>query len=307
MNMTILETDRREFLKTTAKGSVALILGFYFPVRGSGQDIADSRIFRPNAWIRITPDNQITVLTEIPEMGQGPRTVDTMMLAEELEADWTTIRVEQAPVIPETYQNLKTGGSGGTGTAWGYMRKVGAQAREMLLTAAAQNWGVEKKDCRAENNTVVHAPSGRRVKYGELVATASKLPVPKADAVVLKSPAEFRVIGKSMPRVDVPNKVDGSAGFGIDVRVPGMLFAVVARCPHFGGKLRQSCPGCSRRFSDCAPRLSSEARTQHQHGRWGGHSSRLDMVCYSGPQGVEGLLEQGIKWTRDNRSPQQPA
>jgi isoquinoline 1-oxidoreductase beta subunit len=239
MDMTTqLEIDRREFLKTTAKGSVALILGFYLPVRGSGQDIPDSRVFRPNAWIRITPDNQITVLTEIPEMGQGPRTVDTMMLADELEADWSTIRVEQAPVIPEIYQNLSTGGSGGTGSAWDYIRKVGAQAREMLLTAAAQKWGVEKKDCRAENNTVVHGPSERRLSYGELVETAAKLLAPKAESIPLKPPSAFRFIGKPVPRVDLPSKVGGSAMFGIDVRVPGMLFAVVARCPHFGGKLQ---------------------------------------------------------------------
>jgi len=230
--------SRREFLKTSANGSVALILGFYLPVRGSGRDIPDSRVFRPNAWVRITPDNQITVLTEIPEVGQGPRTVDTMMLADELEADWSTIRVEQAPVIPEIYQHLHTGGSGGTGSAWDYMRKVGAQAREMLLTAAAQQWGVDKKDCRAENSAVVHGPSGRRFRYGELVATASKLLAPKAESTPLKSPSEFHFIGKSMPRVDVPSKVDGSGVFGIDVRVPGMLFAVVARCPHFGGTLQ---------------------------------------------------------------------
>jgi isoquinoline 1-oxidoreductase subunit beta len=232
------QVTRREFLKTSANGSVALILGFYLPIRASAQNVHDRQVFRPNAWIRITPDNQITVLTEIPEMGQGPRTVDTMMLADELEADWSTIRVEQAPVIPETYKNLKTGGSGGTGTAWDYVRKVGAQARETLLAAAAQQWGVDKKDCRAEKSTVVHGPSGRRLTYGDLVETASKLPVIRADGIALKSPAEFRFIGKSMPRVDLPSKVGGSAMFGIDVRVPGMLFAVVARCPHFGGKLQ---------------------------------------------------------------------
>jgi isoquinoline 1-oxidoreductase beta subunit len=233
-----LEIDRREFLKTTAKSSAALVLGFYLPVRASAQDVSDDRAFRPNAWIRITSDNQITVLTEIPEMGQGPRTVDTMMLADEIEADWSTIRVEQAPVIPETYKNLKTGGSGGTGTAWEYMRKVGAQAREMLLIAAALRWGVDKKDCRAENSTVVHSSSGRRVTYGELVETAAKLPEIKADGIALKPSRDFRFIGKPIPRVDVPSKVDGSAGFGIDVRVTGMLFAVIARCPHFGGKLQ---------------------------------------------------------------------
>jgi isoquinoline 1-oxidoreductase beta subunit len=126
-----LEIDRREFLKTTAKSSAALVLGFYLPVRASAQDVSDDRAFRPNAWIRITSDNQITVLTEIPEMGQGPRTVDTMMLADEIEADWSTIRVEQAPVIPETYKNLKTGGSGGTGNCMGiHAQGWGASARD---------------------------------------------------------------------------------------------------------------------------------------------------------------------------------
>jgi len=235
---TELEMARREFLKATAKGSVALILGFYLPMQGAAQDVPDHQGFRPNAWIRITSDSQITVLTEIPEMGQGARTVDTMMLADELEADWSKIRVEQAPVIPETYKNLHTGGSGGTGTAWDYMRKVGAQAREILLIAAAQQWGVEKKDCRAESSTVVHGPSGRRVSYGELVETASRLPAIKADGIALKPPSNFRFIGKPVPRVDLPSKVDDSAMFGIDVRVPEMLFAVVARCPHFGGKLK---------------------------------------------------------------------
>ena len=232
------EIDRREFLKATAKHSAALILGFYIPTGVSAQNSSVHRVFEPNAWIRITSDNQITVLTEIPEMGQGPRTVDTMMLAEELEADWSTIRVEQAPVIPETYKKLSTGGSGGTGWAWDYMRKVGAQAREMLLTAAAQRWRVDKKECRAANSTVVHGPSGRRLTYGELVEAAATLPEIKADGLALKPPRDFRFVGKPIPRVDLPGKVDGTAGFGIDVRVPGMLFAVIARCPYFGGKLQ---------------------------------------------------------------------
>jgi isoquinoline 1-oxidoreductase beta subunit len=232
------EINRREFLKTTSKTGVALILGFYLPVGAFAQHVPDNRIFSPNAWIRITSDNRITVLTEIPEMGQGPRTVDTMMLADELEADWSAISVEQAPVIPDTYKNLSTGGSGGTSTAWDYMRKVGAQARGMLLTAAAQRWGVDKKDCRAENSTVVHGASGRRCTYGELVETAGRLSDSKADAIPLKSSREFRFIGKPIHRVDLPSKVDGSAEFGIDVRVHEMLFAVIARCPHFGGKLQ---------------------------------------------------------------------
>jgi isoquinoline 1-oxidoreductase subunit beta len=242
----VIETDvnRREFLKTGAAGSAGLILGFYLPPRRSRGQAAQadgSQIFKPNAWIRITPDNQITLLVEKPEMGQGPRTVVPMMIADELEADWSTIRIEQAPTIPEIYKGLSTGGSGGVEDTWPSMRKVGAQAREMLIQAAVEQWGaaqpVERKDCRAENGTVVHVPSGRRLTYGALVETATKLPEIKADSIALKSPKDYRYIGKPIPRTDVPSKVDGSASFGIDVRVPGMLYAVIARCPHFGGKL----------------------------------------------------------------------
>jgi isoquinoline 1-oxidoreductase beta subunit len=228
--------NRRTFLTASATGGAALILGFYIHYRGSEGLGSGSRVFKPNAWIRITQDNQITVLVEIPEMGQGPRTADTMMLAEELEVDWSTIRVEQAPVILETYHNLVTGGSGGIETAWGYMRKVGAQAREMLLMAAANKWAVGRNECRAEAGTVIHKPSKRHLTYGELVESAAKLPEIKGENIPLKRPQDFRLIGKPVPRVDLPSKVDGSAVFGIDVRLPGMLFAVIARCPYFGGK-----------------------------------------------------------------------
>jgi isoquinoline 1-oxidoreductase subunit beta len=235
------EIGRRDFLKAGVTRGAALVLGFYLPARRGQAQVppsAGDELFKPNAWIRMTTDNQITVLVEIPEMGQGPRTADTMILAEELEADWSTIRVEQAPVIPEVYHHLITGGSGGVGTAWSYLRQAGAQARELLRDAAAQQWGVQKSQCRAGNSAVIHTPTGRRFTYGELVETASKLPTsPKTDTTPLKQPKDFRLIGKPIPRVDVPSKVDGSAGFGIDVRVPGMLFAVIARCPHFGGKL----------------------------------------------------------------------
>jgi len=224
--------SRRTFLATGSLTGAALVLGFY--VRHKYTASHGQAEVNPNAWLRITPDNQITVLVEIPEMGQGPQTVDTMMLAEELEADWSKIRVEQAPVIPDTYKKLSTGGSHGTAYAWSYMRKVGAQAREMLIATASQRWGVAKSECRAEESTVMHVPSGRRLRYGELVAAAMKLPVPRADEIKLKDPKDFRVIGRPTQRVDVPGKVDGSAKFGIDVRVPGMLFAVIALCRHFG-------------------------------------------------------------------------
>jgi len=161
-----------------------------------------------------------------------------MMIAEELEVDWSTIHVEQAPTIPSIYQGLRTGGSGGVASTFIPMRQAGAQAREMLVTAAAGQWKAKKKDCIAENGTVVHSPTNRRLSYGELVEAASELPLINPDEITLKQPKDFRFIGKPLPRTDVPSKVDGSAGFGIDVRVPGMLFAVIARCPSFGGKLQ---------------------------------------------------------------------
>jgi isoquinoline 1-oxidoreductase beta subunit len=236
---TEIDVTRREFLKSGATTGAALVLGFYLPACGRAErpGSAESNVFEPNAWLRITPDNQITVLVELPEMGQGPRTVNAMLIAEELEADWSTIRVDQAPTLPNIYKHLVTGGSGGVKAIWVPMRKVGAQAREMLRAAAAQKWGADTRDCRAENGTILHVPSGRRLTYGELVETASKLPLIKPDDLPLKQPADFRLIGKPMPRIDTPSKVEGSAVFGIDTRVPGMLFAVIARCPHFGGKL----------------------------------------------------------------------
>ena len=220
---------RREAMQTGA----ALVLAFYLPARGR----AGSANRSVNAWISISPENQVTLLTETPEMGQGTRTANAMMLAEELEVDWSAIQVQQAPTIPALYKHLTTGGSGGTSSTWLPLRQAGAQARELFLTAAAQLWNCREADCRAENGAIIHIPTGRRARYGDLVQTASKLPVPELSKVLLKDPKDFRIAGKPVARLDTPAKVDGSAVFGLDVRVPGMLFAVIARCPHFGGKL----------------------------------------------------------------------
>jgi len=218
---------RRDLLKTSA----AFVVGFRLSATPTAGD------FAPNGWIRVSPDNRIAVIVEVPELGQGPRTADVMLLADEMEADWASIQVEQAPVVSGIYSHLATGGSGATREAWKYMRVAGAQARETLVTAAAKQWSVPREECRAEQGTVVHTPSSRRLTYGELVETASKIPVADPARVGLKKPSEFRLIGKAMLRTDAPAKVDGSARFGLDVRVPGMKFAVIARCPHFGGSL----------------------------------------------------------------------
>jgi len=240
--ITQAEVNRREFLRAAASSGAAFVLGFYLPSRGKAErSVSETQFnFKPNAWVRITPDNQITLLVEQPEMGQGPRTAVPMLLAEELETDWATIRVEQAPTIPEIYKNLGTGGSGCVRRSWSFVRKVGAQAREMLITAGAKQWGVDRSLCRAENGHIIYIPTGRRLSYGELVETAVQLPLIPADDLPLKAAKNFRYIGKPVPRTDVPSKVDGSAAFGIDIRIPGMLYAVIARCPHFGGKLKTS-------------------------------------------------------------------
>ncbi len=226
--------SRRDALKT----GMALWLGFRFPLRGQTPDTVASSpdLLQANAWVRIARDNRITILTEIPEMGQGTRTANVMMLADELEVEWASIQWEQAPTAPKIYTHLHTGGSGGTAATWTPMRVAGAQARELLLSAAAQQWGVPKGECRADNGAVVHQATKRRLTYGELIDTAAKLTAPDLSQVPLKDPKDFRFIGKPMGRVDTPSKVDGSAVFGIDVRIPGMLYAVIARCPHFDGK-----------------------------------------------------------------------
>jgi isoquinoline 1-oxidoreductase subunit beta len=225
--------SRRELMKAGA----VFVLGFHLPGHGQEPVSRNSEVFKPNAWVRIARDNRITVLTEIPELGQGTRTANVMMLADELEVEWSQIQWEQAPTIPAIYKHLSTGGSGGTRATWLPMRQAGAQVRELLVTAAAQQWGVERKDCKAENGAVIHTPTQRRLPYGELAESASRIPTANLDQVPLKAAKDFRFIGKSTGRVDTPGKVDGSAVFGLDVRVPGMLFAVIARCPQFGGKL----------------------------------------------------------------------
>lgn len=208
-----------------------MIVGACSPLRAQSPD------FKPNAWLVITADNKITVFTETPEMGQGTRTAEAMTLAEELEVGLSSIIVEQAPTDSKLYQHLTAGGSGSTEANWPGMRRAGAQAREMLIMAASLKWNAEKSALRAENGTIVHVPTGRRATYGELVEIASKLAVPKTEDVPLKKASSFRLVGKATGRVDTPSKVNGSAVFGLDVRVPGMLFAVIARCPYFSGRL----------------------------------------------------------------------
>src|ERR1700674_3043853 len=194
--------------------------------------------------MRIGADDSVTIMIDKSEMGQGIQTALCVLAAEELECDWKKIRTEFAPAAKEYFNPAfgmqGTGGSSSVRSSWDPMRKAGAAAREMLVEAAAQKWGVEKTTCRAENGVVLHEATKRKLTYGSLAEAAAKLPVP-AD-VPLKDPKKFHVIGKSPKRLDTPDKVNGRAEFGIDIRRPGMLYAVVARCPVFGGKVASSDP-----------------------------------------------------------------
>jgi isoquinoline 1-oxidoreductase beta subunit len=242
--MTLAKTtaNRRNFLKTGAAGAAGLVIGFYLPGRHEAlAELAPVRpgSFAPNAWIRINSDDIVTVVINQSEMGQGVTTSLPMLVAEELECDWKKVRAEFAPADKVYFNPLfglqGTGGSASIRGAWTPLLKAGATAREILIEAAAQKWGVEKSGCRAENSAVIHAATKRRLTYGSLAEAASRLPVP--NDVPLKDPKNYRLLGKSVKRLDTPDKVDGRAQFGIDVREPGMLRAVVARCPVLGGKV----------------------------------------------------------------------
>ena len=229
----ILNVSRRDFLRTGAAAGAGLVLGLHVPGRAAA---AAAAAFAPNVWLRIAPDNTVTVIIARSEMGQGVTTSLPMLVAEELEADWKTVRIELADSDKPRYGDQGTGGSESVRSLFVPLRQAGATAREMLITAAAAEWKVPRESCRASKGMVEHTESGRRLSYGALAAAAGKLEVPKE--APLKDPKNFRVLGTRIKRLDTPAKVDGSAVFGMDVRVPGMVYAAIARCPVFGGKLK---------------------------------------------------------------------
>lgn len=235
-----INVSRRGFLTATG----GLVLGFVLPEKNrlAAQQVGipPPNLFgppphsRPNAYIRIGTDESITFLIPKGEMGQGPTTACSQLLAEELECDWSKVRMEIAPVDPASYGHQTTVGSQAIRSTWEPLRRAGAEAREMLIQAAAGRWGVAKSQCRAENGFVINGASGARLSYGSLAEAAAKLPLPAN--VALKDPKDFKVIGKPVKRLDTRDKVTGRARFGIDARPEGVLHAVVERCPVFGGK-----------------------------------------------------------------------
>ncbi|MBZ5602211.1 MAG: xanthine dehydrogenase family protein molybdopterin-binding subunit [Acidobacteriia bacterium] len=216
---------RRTFLQSAIGG---LVVAFELPTRSRA---AASKL---NAYVHVGSDDVVTLFIAKGEMGQGTVTSISQLLADELECDWKKIRTE-FPGVSREYGFQGVVGSASIRTGWEPLRKAGATAREMLIAAAAQKWGVDRSQCRAENSAVVNTATGQRATYGSLAEAAANI-APPAN-VKLKDPENFRLIGQPVKRIDTPSKVDGSATFGLDVRRPGMLYAVVARCPVFGGKV----------------------------------------------------------------------
>jgi isoquinoline 1-oxidoreductase subunit beta len=224
----MLRLDRREFLGTAG----GLLVGFFLPDSSRADAPADAKL---NAFVHVGSDDVVTLYIHKAEMGQGTVTSLSMLLAEELECDWKKIRTEFPGVDPAFGPMQGVFGSQSIRTSWDPLRKAGASAREMLIGAAAGQWGVDRSQCRAENSSIVNVATGARLSYGSLADAAGKISPPSG--VTLKDPAKFHLIGTTPKRRDTPLKVDGSAKFGLDARVPGMSYAVLARCPVFGGKV----------------------------------------------------------------------
>ncbi len=222
--------SRREFVGAGIAAGAGLVIGFYLPHGNRSRNES----FSPNAYLRIAPDNRVTIVVARSEMGQGVRTALPMILAEELEADWKQIEIEQAGAST-LFGDQTTGGSASIRTTWDPMRKAGAIAREMLISAAALTWNVPRSACTAENGRIKHAASNRSLSYGELTGKAATLPIPSD--VPLKQAKDYKIVGQRLARVDSPAKVKGEATFGIDLRLPGMKYAVLSRCPTIGGKV----------------------------------------------------------------------
>ncbi|MFZ6844257.1 molybdopterin cofactor-binding domain-containing protein [Undibacterium sp. RuTC16W] len=235
-----MTTTRRDFLKTSVLAGGGLMMGISLPAAvGVSEAQAAGTVYTPNAWVHIADDNTITLISARSEMGQGVYTSMPMLIAEELDVDLKKIKVDIAP--PDAvYVNALlgaqiTGGSTSVRDAWEKLRIGGAQVRMMLVSAAAQKWSVDASKLTTANG-MVKGPDGKQASYGELAAAASKLPVPKD--VVLRDPKDFKIIGKATKRLDTPNKVNGKTQYGIDVSLPGMVYASLEQCPVIGGTVK---------------------------------------------------------------------
>ena len=233
------QVGRRQFLQVSALAGGGLVIASFEPLnRLETLAAAQATDFAPNAYIKLTPDGFVTIIAKNPEIGQGVKTMLPMLIAEELDVDWNKVRIEQGDLDPTRYgQGQSAGGSTATPNNWLPMRRVGAAGRAVLVAAAAQTWNVPESELTTASGAVMHAGSRRRLAYTELFAKAATLTPPALDAVPLKDPKDFKIIGKPTRNVDAQAIVTGKPIFGIDVKVPGMLHAVYEKCPVFGGKV----------------------------------------------------------------------
>lgn len=230
--------SRRAFLKATVAAGGGMLLSLHLPdfAGPAAADEAQNVSARVTAYVSIAPDNVVTIMAKNPEIGQGVKTMLPMLVAEELDVDWSQVRTRQADLNPALYGNQHAGGSTSTPQNWEPLRRAGAAARQMLVTAAAKRWVVAESECETGSGQVRHKPSGRTLPYGAVAADAATLPVPDLRGVKLKNPKNYKIIGHSIPGVDSPLVVKGEPLFGIDTVVPDMLYAVFQKCPVFAGK-----------------------------------------------------------------------
>ena len=238
MDQAMMTVNRRAFLKVTSLAGGGMMLATYVEpvVRVLAQGSA-SAPYLPAAFIKIATDGVVTIMAKNPEVGQGIKTSLPMIIADELDVPWSSVVIEQADLDEAKYGRQVAGGSTATPTNWDPLRRTGAAARQLLIAAAARTWGVPVSECEASAGEVTHRPSGRRAGYGALASVAASLPVPDLDTVLLKAPSDYRLIGTRMGGVDNPKIVTGQRLFGIDFRVPGMLYAVYEKCPVFRGRV----------------------------------------------------------------------
>jgi len=240
--------ERRSFLKVTAIGG-GVMFGLHFgtsaqaqtpaaPARGGGRGRgAGGAALDYHAFITVAPDGIVTIMAKNPEVGQGIKTTLPMIIADELDVDWKSVKVQQADLDQTKYGPQNAGGSTGTATNWDSLRRVGATGRQMFLSAAAQTWNVPESECTAGSGKVTHTPSNRTLSYGELASKVATMPLPDASAIKLKDPKDYKIIGKATPAVDNQAIVTGKPIFSIDFTMPGMLYAAFERAPVIGGKV----------------------------------------------------------------------
>jgi isoquinoline 1-oxidoreductase beta subunit len=240
-----LPLKRRSFLKLAGASGAGLMIGFHVPKARAATETPQmaseaSKDQSINAFVRIAPDNKVTVYSKAPEIGQGIKTAFGLIIAEELDADWNHVVVEQADYNPKVYGYQGAGGSTSIPRAWDQLREAGAAAKAMLITAAAKEWKVKASEIVAQNSRLTHAASGKTGTYGQFANAAAKMPVPDTKSLVLKTRAQYRLLGRRHRGVDDPKIVSGKPLFGIDVQLPGMLYCNFAKCPAVGGKVKSA-------------------------------------------------------------------